>query len=258
MPRFAANLNWLFTDLPMLDRFGAAKNSGFDAVEYMFPYDYDINDLVKALKALNLVQALHNMPPGDWDAGDRGIGCLPDRVDEFRDTVGMAISAATALQCPKVNCLAGLTPAGADAEELEDTFVSNLSYAAAEFAKHDLQLVIEAINTRDMPGFYLTTSKQAFDIMDKVGAPNLLFQYDIYHMQVMEGDLANTLATNLDRIGHLQLADNPGRHEPGTGEINYPFLFEHIDKIGYDGWIGCEYKPATETLEGLGWLKAMS
>ncbi|MFK8032510.1 MAG: hydroxypyruvate isomerase [Hyphomicrobiales bacterium] len=257
MPKFAANLNWLFTDLPMLDRFVAAKKAGFDAVEYMFPYDYDINDLVKELEDSKLVQALHNMPPGNWDAGDRGIGCLPDRVDEFRDTVGMAISAATALRCPKVNCLAGLTTAGSNAEELEETFVSNLRYAAAEFAKHDLQLVIEAINTKDMPGFYLTTSKQAFDIMDKVGAPNLLFQYDIYHMQIMEGDLASTLAANLDRIGHLQLADNPGRHEPGTGEINYPFLFEHIDKIGYDGWIGCEYKPATETLEGLRWLKSM-
>lgn len=257
MPKFAANLNWLFTDLPMLDRFVAAKKAGFDAVEYMFPYDYDINDLVKELEDSNLVQALHNMPPGNWEAGDRGIGCQPDRVDEFRDTVGMAISAATALRCPKVNCLAGLTPAGSNAEELEETFVSNLRYAAAEFAKHDLQLVIEAINTKDMPGFYLTTSKQAFDIMDKVGAPNLLFQYDIYHMQVMEGDLASTLAANLDRIGHLQLADNPGRHEPGTGEINYPFLFEHIDKIGYNGWIGCEYKPATETLEGLRWLKSM-
>lgn len=257
MPKFAANLNWLFTDLPMLDRFAAAKKAGFDAVEYMFPYDYDMDDLVKALETFNLVQALHNMPPGDWNAGDRGIACLPDRVDEFRDTVGMAISAAKALQCPKVNCLAGLTPASANAEELEETFVSNLRYAAAEFAKHDLQLVIEAINTKDMPGFYLTTSRQAFDIMDKVGAPNLLFQYDIYHMQVMEGDLANTLAENLDRIGHLQLADNPGRHEPGTGEINYPYLFKHIDKIGYDGWIGCEYKPATNTLEGLDWLEEM-
>lgn len=257
MPKFAANLNWLFTELPMLDRFTAAKKAGFGAVEYMFPYDYNLDDLVNALETLDLVQALHNMPPGNWDAGDRGIGCLPDRVDEFRDTVGQAISAATALKCPKVNCLAGLIPTGSNAEELEETFVSNLRFAAAEFAKHELQLVIEAINTRDMPGFYLTTSRQAFAIMDKVGASNLLFQYDIYHMQVMEGDLANTLADNLDRIGHLQLADNPGRHEPGTGEINYPFLFKHIDEIGYDGWIGCEYKPATDTLAGLDWFKTV-
>ena len=258
MPKFAANLNWLFTDLPMLERFDAASSAGFEAVEYMFPYDYDINHLADKLETLNLVQVLHNMPPGDWAAGDRGLGYLPDRVDEFRESVGIAINAAKALKCPTVNCLSGITPAGIDPALLERTFVENLRYAADEFAKNDIHLVIEAINTRDMPGFYLTTSAQAFDIIEKVGSDNLTLQYDIYHMQVMEGDLANTLADNMHRIGHLQLADNPGRHEPGSGEINYPFLFRHIDKIGYKGWIGCEYKPAGDTLAGLGWMQTLT
>lgn len=258
MPRFAANLNWLFTDLPMLDRFEAASEAGFEAVEYMFPFDYDINDLVENLRSLNLIQVLFNLPPGDWVAGDRGLGCLPDRIEEFRASVQTAIGAAKALNCPTVNCLSGIPAPGSDPALLEQTFVDNLRYAAAEFAKHDIHLVIEAINTRDMPGFYLNTSAQAFDIIEKVGSDNLSLQYDIYHMQVMEGDLANTLAANLHRIGHLQLADNPGRHEPGTGEINYPFLFRHIDAIGYEGWIGCEYKPIEDTAAGLGWIKEMN
>ncbi|WP_306262325.1 hydroxypyruvate isomerase [Pararhizobium sp. IMCC21322] len=258
MPRFAANLNWLFTDLPMLDRFDAASQAGFEAVEYMFPFDYDINDLVEKLRSLNLIQVLFNMPPGDWEAGDRGLGCLPDRVDEFRASVQTAIDAANALNCPTVNCLSGIPASDIDPALMEQTFVENLRYATAEFAKHDVHLVIEAINTRDIPGFYLNTSAQAFDIIEKVGSDNLSLQYDIYHMQVMEGDLANTLAANLHRIGHLQLADNPGRHEPGTGEINYPFLFRHIDAIGYEGWIGCEYKPIEDTAAGLGWIKEMN
>lgn len=258
MPKFAANLNWLFTDLPMLERFDAASRAGFEAVEYMFPFDYDINELKEKLRSLNLIQVLFNMPPGDWEAGDRGLGCLPDRVDAFRQSVHTAIDAANALNCPTVNCLAGIPAPGSDPDLLEQTFIENLRFAAAEFAKHNVHLVIEAINTRDMPGFYLNTSAQAFDIIEKVGSDNLSLQYDIYHMQVMEGDIANTLAENLHRIGHLQLADNPGRHEPGTGEINYPFLFRHIDAIGYEGWIGCEYKPAKDTAAGLGWIKEMN
>lgn len=258
MPKFAANLNWLFTDLPMLDRFEAARQAGFNAVEYMFPYDYDINHLVDKLRSQNLIQVLFNMPPGNWETGDRGLGCLPDRVGAFRNSVQTAIDAAKALKCPAVNCLSGIPAPDSDPELLEQTFVENLRYAASEFAKHDIRLVIEAINTRDMPGFYLNTSSQAFDIIEKVGSKNLSLQYDIYHMQVMEGDLANTLAANLHRIGHLQLADNPGRSEPGTGEINYPFLFRHIDKIGYKGWIGCEYKPTDDTVAGLGWMAEMN
>lgn len=258
MPRFAANLNWLFTDLPMLERFDAASRAGFEAVEYMFPFDHDIKELVDKLRSLNLIQVLFNMPPGDWESGDRGLGCLPDRVDAFRESVQISIEAANALNCPTVNCLSGIPEADCDPDLLEQTLVQNLRYAATEFAKHDVHLVIEAINTRDMPGFYLNTSAQAFDIIEKVGSNNLSLQYDIYHMQVMEGDLANTLADNLHRIGHLQLADNPGRHEPGTGEINYPFLFRHIDAIGYEGWIGCEYQPMVDTMSGIGWIKEMN
>ncbi len=253
MPKFNANLTMLFTEVDFLERFAAAADSGFAGVEYLFPYAYPEADVARALRDARLEQVLFNLPAGDWAAGERGIACLPDRVDEFRQGVGRALTYAGALGCTKLNCLAGKIPAGLERDAAHRTFVDNLRFAAAKLARADVSLVIEAVNTYDIPGFFLSHSRQAFDIMDEVGSDNLTLQYDIYHMQRMEGELAATLEKHLARIGHVQLADNPGRHEPGTGEINYPFLFEHLDRIGYSGWIGCEYVPAGLTREGLGW-----
>ena len=257
MPKFAANLTMLFTELPFMDRFAAAKAAGFDAVEYLFPYAYSPQDLVQALHTHGLQQVLHNLPAGDWDAGERGIACHPDRVAEFRDGVGQAISYATTLACPQLNCLVGKLPSGVDPANAHRTLIANLQYAAARLQAAGIRLLIEPINTFDIPGFFLSRTDQAAAILDEVGSDNLFIQYDIYHAQRMEGELANTLQKQLARIGHIQLADNPGRHEPGTGEINYPWLFQHIDALGYTGWIGCEYKPATSTEVGLGWLQQL-
>ena len=211
--------------------------------------------LADKLAECGLVQVLHNLPAGNWEAGERGIACLPDRVGEFQDGVGRAIEYATALGCRQVNCLAGIAPAGADAARLHDTLVENLRFAARELEQAGIGLLLEPCNTRDMPGFFVNRSDQGLRIMDAVGSANLRLQYDLYHMQRMEGELAATVERNLARIGHIQLADNPGRHEPGTGEINYPFLFDFLDRIGYDGWIGCEYRPRAGTRDGLGWIK---
>ena len=228
------------------------------AVEYVGPYDHPPETVAARLKKNGLSQVLFNLPPGDWGKGERGIAVLPDRIDEFRKSVDTAIVYAKMLNCPQVNCLAGIAPEGVSAAELEDLFVENLAYAAKRLEEAGIRLLIEPINTLDIPGFFLNTSRQALTIIDRVGSKNLYLQYDIYHMQVMEGDLARTIEQNLDRIAHIQLADNPGRHEPGTGEINYPFLFEHLDRIGYGGWVGAEYKPKAGTEAGLGWMRAMN
>ena len=253
MPKFAANLTMLFGELPFMDRFAAARAAGFSGVEYLFPYDFEKAALRDQLRQHGLTQVLHNLPAGDWNAGERGIAILPDRVDEFRDGVLRAIDYATALDCRQVNCLVGIAPPDADLSELYEVLVTNLRFAAAAFARERIRLLIEPINTLDIPGFFLSRTEQADRIISDVGSDNLFIQCDIYHMQVMEGDLARTLQRYLSRIAHVQLADNPGRNEPGTGEINYPFLFRHLDAIGYRGWIGCEYKPKTATSEGLGW-----
>ena len=258
MPQFAANLTMLFNEHEFLDRFEAAAKAGFKAVEFLFPYAYPVAELQQRLKAHNLKLVLHNLPAGNWEAGDRGIACDPARVDEFRAGVARGIEYGTALGVPHLNCLAGKAPAGVDAAALRSTFVANLRYAAAEFKKAGLNLLIEPINRFDIPGFYLNTTAQALSILDEVGADNAYVQYDIYHAQRMEGELANTMSAQLARIGHIQLADNPGRNEPGTGEINYAFLFRHLDRIGYKGWIGCEYKPAARTEDGLGWIQALA
>ncbi len=255
MPNLAANLSMMFNEVDFLDRFAAAARAGFTGVEYLFPYGDDKDQLADLLAAHGLTQALHNLPAGDWGGGDRGLGCLADRVGEFQDGVGLGVEYATALGCKRLNALAGVAPGGADPDAVRATFVANLRFAAAECAKAGITLVTEPINTRDIPGFYLCHTAQALAIIDEVDAANLMLQYDVYHMQVMEGDLAPTIEANLGRIGHMQIADTPGRHEPGSGEINYGFLLGHIDAIGYDGWIGCEYKPATTTVEGLGWTK---
>jgi hydroxypyruvate isomerase len=255
MPKFAANLTMLFNEFDFMDRIGAAAAAGFKGVEYLFPYPYTKEQLVDALGTHQLVQVLHNLPAGDWSAGERGIAVLPDRVGEFQDGVGAAIDYATALGCKQVNCLAGIAPQGVAPDKVHETLVSNLRFAAGKLKQAGIRLLIEPCNTRDIPGFYLNRSAQALAIIAEVGSDNLGLQYDIYHMQIMEGDLAPTIQRNLKSIPHMQLADNPGRNEPGTGEINYPFLFAFIDKLGYEGWIGCEYKPVSTTNAGLGWIK---
>ena len=258
MPRFAANLSMLFTEVPFLDRFERAARAGFTEVEFLFPYAHSIAELKAVLAANKLKVVLHNMPAGDWDAGDRGMACDPQRVAEFRDGVVLGIEYASGLGSPNLHCMAGKAPAGVADSVLRETFVANLRYAAAEAKKVGLKLLIEPINHYDIPGYFINRSAQALDLIadvEKDGkTDNLYLQYDIYHMQRMEGELAATMAKHIARIAHIQLADNPGRNEPGTGEINYPFLFAHLDRIGYRGAIGCEYKPAGNTEAGLGWF----
>ena len=254
MPKFAANLTMLFNEVAFLDRFAAARRAGFAGVEYLFPYEHDAKEIRRRLDEQGLTQVLHNLPAGNWGGGERGIACHPDRVAEFEEGVTRAIQYATALGCRQLNCLAGIGPAGVDEVRARTTFVANLRGAARRLQDAGIRLLIEPINTRDIPGFFLRTTAQALEIMGEVGSDNLFLQYDVYHMQIMEGDLATTIQKHLDRIAHVQIADNPGRHEPGTGEINYDFLFDYLDKIGYDGWVGCEYKPAASTESGLGWM----
>ena len=257
MPRFAANLSMLFTEVPFLERFERAANAGFEAVEFLFPYAHTVEEIKERLDATGLKIVLHNLPAGDWDAGERGIACDPKRVDEFRAGVAKAVTYAHALGVPQLNCLAGKAPAGVPDAVLRQTLVDNLRYAAAELKKAGLKLLVEPINTFDIPGFYLHGSAQTLSVLDQVGFDNAHLQYDIYHMQRMEGELAATMQAHLPRIAHIQLADNPGRNEPGTGEINYAFLFAFLDRIGYTGWIGCEYKPAAATQAGLGWRQQL-
>ena len=258
MPKFAANLTMLFAELPFPDRFAAAKAAGFTGVEYLFPYDFEKAELREQLQRHGLTQVLHNLPAGDWAAGERGIAILPDRIDEFRDGVARAIDYAKALDCRQLNCLVGIAPADADVFELNEVLVANLRFAADALARERIRLLIEPINTTDIPGFFLCRTEQAAQLISDISSSNLFIQYDIYHMQVMEGDIARSLQKHLARIAHVKLADNPGRNEPGTGEINYPFLFRHLDALGYRGWVGCEYKPRTNTIDGLGWHAALT
>jgi hydroxypyruvate isomerase len=244
MPKFAANLTMMFTERPFLDRFAAAAAAGFHAVEFMFPYENE---------GLSLV--LHNLPAGDWACGERGIACHPARTSEFRAGVEQAIRYATALRCPRVNCLAGIVPPGVAVTEARKVLVENLRFAADQLGVAGVELLLEPVNTRDVPGFLVARTAPALAIIDEVGSENLKLQYDIYHAQVMQGDIARSIEAELGQIGHIQLADNPGRHEPGTGEINFPFLFARLDALGYAGWVGCEYKPRTTTEAGLDWLR---
>lgn len=257
MPKFAANLSMLFTEVEFLDRFEAAAKAGFKGVEYLFPYDYPAEELRRRLDANGLTQVLFNLPAGDWAAGERGIACHPDRVEEFREGVERAIAYARVLGNTQVNCLAGIQPEGVSDDQARATLVENLRFAAGKLAAAGILLIAEPINTRDIPGFFLNRTEQALALFDEVGSDNLKLQYDIYHMQIMEGDLAPTMERHLARIAHVQIADTPGRHEPGSGEIHYPFLFAHLDRLGYDGWVSAEYKPAGRTEEGLGWLDAV-
>jgi len=255
MPRLAANLTMLFTEVPFLDRFAAAAAAGFKGVEYLFPYEFDKYIIKQRLEQHGLVQVLHNLPAGDWAAGERGIACHPNRHDEFEEGVETALSYASTLGCTMLNCLAGIVPAGVDESTARDAFVRNLRYAAPRLSTAGIRLLVEPINTRDIPGFFLNSTRQAIDILDAVESDNLYLQYDIYHMQIMEGDLSKTIERSLARIAHMQLADPPGRHQPGTGEVSFPFLLDFIDRLGYTGWIGCEYKPLGRTEDSLVWTR---
>jgi len=254
MSKFSANLSMLFSEVDFLERFGKAAGNGFSAVEYMFPYDWPAEQILELLKSNSLEQVLFNLPVDEWAAGVRGIACIPGREQEFQENVERAIGYAKVLQCPRVNCLVGLTPADEDPERVTETLVTNLRYAADALAKENITLLVEALNSRDIPGFHLVGSQETIDLIDATGHANIMFQYDIYHMQRMEGELINTVTALMDKIGHIQLADNPGRHEPGSGEINFTNVFKAIDAAGYDGWIGCEYIPAGDTEAGLGWM----
>lgn len=257
MPRFAANLTMLFNEVPFLDRFELAAKAGFKAVEFLFPYAFSAQEIRSRLDANGLELILHNLPAGNWEGGERGIACLPDRINEFRSGVARAIEYAGALGVKQLNCLAGKAPAGVPEGMLRQTFIDNLRFAAGELKGAGLNLLIEPVNTFDIPDFYLSRTVQAASILVEVGANNAFIQYDIYHAQRMEGELAATLQKYFPLIRHVQLADNPGRNEPGTGEINYPFLFALLDRLGYTGWIGCEYKPAGATEAGLGWRQQL-
>jgi hydroxypyruvate isomerase len=252
MPKLAANLSTLFPPLDFLDRFAAAADAGFRFVEYQFPYAWPAPEVAARARAAGVEVVLHNLPAGDMAKGERGIACLPGRAAEFRAGVERAIEYAKAASCPRVNCIAGLAPQ--DAAHF-DQLVDNVRYAARRLGEVGMQLLIEPINTRTVPGFFLTRSSQAVDVLNAAGEGNAFLQYDIFHMQIMEGDLARTIERLLPRIGHMQLADVPGRHEPGSGEINFAFLLAHLDALGYAGWMGCEYNPRGDTLEGLTWAR---
>lgn len=255
--RFAANLSLLFKERDFLDRFSAARIAGFSAVEFHFPYAFNKASLTEVILTSGVEVILFNLPAGsdaDWAAGCRGIACDPDRIAEFREGVQLAIDYATALDCPRLNCLAGTLPPEISREVARRTLVNNLRFAATATRHANITLLIEPLNTRDAPGYLLPTTVEALAMIADVGADNLKLQYDIYHAQVMEGNLAFTLQQHLAQIGHIQLADNPGRHEPGSGEINFPFLLAHLERIGYAGWIGCEYLPSARSEDSFQWL----
>ena len=258
MPRLAANLTMLFTEFPFLDRFERAARAGFKGVEFLFPYPYQPRDIRARLDQFDLQPVLHNLPAGNWDAGERGIACHPDRTAEFREGVERAIDYASALGVKQLNCLVGKTPADVPEAQVHDTLVDNLYRASQRLKDAGIRLLVEPINRHDIPGFHLHRTDQALALIAEVGGGNLFLQYDVYHAQRTEGELAETLRRHLSRIAHVQVADNPGRNEPGTGEINFPFLFGHLDRIGYQGWIGCEYKPAASTEIGLDWIQRIA
>lgn len=255
MPRFAANLSLLFTEMPFTERFGAAGEAGFSAVECQFPYAWEASGLAAKLRRHGLEQVLFNLPAGDWGAGDRGIAGDPRRTEEFRRGVARALTYADALNCRRLNCLAGLRLPEVPESTQWQTLVDNVGWAAGELGREGITLCLEAINSRvDVPGFLLDSSASVVMLMEQVGADNLRLQYDLYHMQIMEGDLIRSLERLLPVIGHIQFADNPGRHQPGTGEINFPGIFAALDRLGYSGWVGAEYNSLGTTMDGLGWL----
>jgi hydroxypyruvate isomerase len=258
MPRFAANLSLLFNEVGFLERFAAARTAGFDGVEFLFPYAFETEQILARLQRYQLELALFNFPAGDWAAGERGFACDPRRIGEFQDSVEMALEYALELGVKRLHCLAGKLPPKVDAERAHATLVDNLRFAAGQLAPHGIEVLVEPINDRDIPGYFLTRSSQAAAVIADCAADNVFMQYDVYHMQRMEGELADTLRQLLPLIRHIQVADVPGRHEPGTGEINYPFLFRLLDELGYAGWIGCEYNPQGDTVAGLAWRERLA
>jgi hydroxypyruvate isomerase len=260
MPRFAANLTTMYNEYEFLDRFAAAAQDGFKAVEFLFPYDHRADLLAGLLKQNNLQQVLFNTPPGDWNAGERGTAALPGREAEFREGFLRALEYARILECPRVHAMAGIVPAGAERANLREAYVANLAWAADQAQSQGVQVLIEAIAPRNMTGYFLNVQEEAHAIAAETGRLNLRVQMDLFHCQVAEGDLAIKIRKYLHdprqtRVGHFQIAGVPERHEPDTGEVNYDYLFELIDELGYEGWIGCEYTPRGGTSDGLGWFK---
>jgi hydroxypyruvate isomerase len=254
MPKFAANISMMFNELPFLDRFAAARAAGFEAVEFLFPYEHPAEEIAKRLEGNGLANVLFNAPPGDWAKGERGIGSHPDRRAEFREGLKLALEYAAVLKCPRLHIMAGLAPRGVPREAALVTFAANLEIAAEECAKAGIKPVIEPINHRDIPGYFLNTTAQATRLINILGMERVGLQFDLYHCQITEGDVSRKAQELLPYIAHMQVADNPGRNEPGTGEVNWDFVFNAIDASGYRGWIGCEYRPKAETVAGLGWF----
>jgi hydroxypyruvate isomerase len=253
MPRLAANLSMMFNEAPFLDRFDAAAKAGFTAVEYLFPYEYEPAELRRRLDGAGLTQVLFNMPPGNWAGGERGLASLPGRQAEFREGVRKALDYAQALDCKLVHVMAGIVPAGVSQVTAASLYAANLAWAAEQAVPAGVKLVIEPINHRDMPGFFLNTMAQGAAVVDAIGRDRLGLQFDIYHCQVTEGDITKRMEALMPVIAHMQIADVPARNEPGTGEIGWPFVFRRIDELGYRGWVGCEYRPAGDTVAGLAW-----
>jgi 2-dehydrotetronate isomerase len=257
MPRFAANLTMMFNEVPFPQRFAAAASAGFKAVEFLFPYDHPPQEVAGWLRENGLENVLFNMPPGDWAAGERGLASVPGREEEFRASVATAIEYAQALGTPRLHAMAGLLADGADRATHRRTYIENLRYAARELAKHGLVLLVEPINTRDIPGYFLNTQADAHAVREEVGEANLQVQMDFYHLQIVEGDIAMKFRKYFQHVGHIQVASVPERNEPDDGEVNYRYLFRLIDELGYGGWVGCEYRPRAGSVEGLGWLKTL-
>jgi hydroxypyruvate isomerase len=255
MPKFAANLSMMFNEVPFLERFGAAADCGFRAVEFLFPYEHPPEAIEEQVRKHNLQIVLFNMPPGNWAAGERGIGCIPGREAEFQEGLERALKYAKALRIPRLHAMAGIAPAGVDRDACGATLIGNLKFAADRLAAHGITVLLEAINSRDIPGFFVNTQAESYGICAAAGAPNLKMQMDLYHMQIMEGDIATKLRKYLPHCGHIQIAGPPLRNEPDTGEVRYEYLFRILDEIGYQGWVGCEYRPAGKTTDGLGWFQ---
>jgi len=255
MPRFAANLSMMYTEVPFLERFGACAADGFRAVEFLFPYEHPAQAIRDELDRHGLQQVLFNAPPGSFEAGERGIAGLPGRRDEFQQGIAQAIEYAKVLSCPRVHVMAGLLKRESEFTAQRELYVDNLGWAARKLGDAGLTMLIEPINTRDIPGYLLNTQADAHAIVERIGASNLKVQMDLYHCQIVEGDVAMKIRKHLSGVGHIQIAGVPQRHEPDIGELNYPYLFELLDELGYDGWIGCEYRPKGRTSDGLGWLR---
>ncbi len=255
MPRFAANISMMFNEVPFLDRFERAARAGFQAVEFLFPYEFPAAEIAKRLQDNGLKQVLFNGPPGDWTRGERGIAALPGRQQEFREGIKQALEYSVALGCPLLHVMAGLKPEGMPYDTMISTYAANLAWASREAAKVGVKPIIEPINHRDIPGFFLNTTDQGAAIIQGLGPDRVGLQFDLYHCAITEGDICKRVEKHLPLISHMQVADNPGRNEPGTGEVNWPFVFKRIDELGFQGWIGCEYRPAGNTEAGLGWFQ---